>query len=185
MLRPEVCRADPSLVTRPDEPSGQERPVAGVRAAIVAVAVAVFVGAAAVVEATAAGMGWTLRVATLAVLAVGISSMVRIGLAQPLADAALYELRKRISIEAELDELRALDELLVQVDDVLDMCTSEPDVFRTLGRAVTSILPDRENALLVSRPTVANHLGAERGGDNPTESSVRRQKRNPCGLFAP
>jgi diguanylate cyclase (GGDEF)-like protein len=136
-------------VTRPDASSPEDRPVAGVRAAVVAVAVAVFVGAGAVVEAAVAGMGWPLRLATLAVLAVGISSMVRIGLAQPLADAAVWELRRRIAAEAELDELRALDDLLAQVDGVLAMCTSEPDVLRTLGRAVTSILPDRDNALLL------------------------------------
>jgi diguanylate cyclase (GGDEF)-like protein len=135
-------------VTR-DETDRTPSPVGGVRAAIAAITVATFAGAAAVTEAALAGMDWPLRVGTLVVLSVGIGSLVRIGLAQPLADAAVGEQRRRLAVEAELDELRDLDDLLAQVDGVLAMCTSQPDVLRALGRAVTAMLPERDNALLL------------------------------------
>jgi diguanylate cyclase (GGDEF)-like protein len=138
---------------------------------VIALAVATFAGAGAIAEGALAGMSWPLLAATLVVLASGIASMVRVGLMRPLAEVAVAELRRRLAAEATLEEIRSTDGLLAQVDEVLTMATSEADVLRVLGRAVSTLMPERDNSLLISsttEPALAwqAHLNAD-GLDDP------------------
>ena len=121
----------------------------GTGAAIAAVGLATFCGAAVVAEAATLGLGPGLRLATLAVLATGVASLVSAGLVRPLQRSIAHERRLRLAAETAVVHRDELEDVVGRLDSLLATCQRPEQVLDALGRSIHHLLPDRDNQLLL------------------------------------
>lgn len=97
-----------------------------------------------------AGVFTTLLGASL--LSAALTSVSYVGIARPLLRSLVDERTERHRSEAALASARRMVEFAEHLDTAIEVAESEDEVLVVLGRAMSSLLPDRDNYVLLSPP---------------------------------
>lgn len=81
-----------------------------------------------------------------------IAIVAMIGFTRPLHHLLAVERTGRSTIDAELAQARARRGFIEQLDTAIDMADTEDEAIDIVGRALTMLLPDRDNFVLLASP---------------------------------
>lgn len=130
---------------------GAEQEV-GRRTALVATGVIAALAIASVVLAFAPDAPLVSVLVTAAFLGGSLAVVASIGFTRPLLAELHHERAARTALAEELTTARARRGFVEQLDTAIDMADSEDEVLIIVGRALSLLLPDRDNQLLLAPP---------------------------------
>lgn len=122
------------------------------RASLVGTAAIAAFGVAAVVLGFAPSAPLLSVLVTAAFVGGSLSAISYIGFARPLLQQLHAERRGRALLDVELERARSRRHFIEQLDSAIDMADTEDEALDIVGRALTMLLPDRDNAVLLAPP---------------------------------
>ena len=126
--------------------------------------------------ALAGTSSWSVRLLADAGVGVAVALAIQLAIVRPLHHRLVTERFRRAAVEAEVAELRELQHFGARLDAAVSVAGTEPEVLAVIGRAITQLLPQRDNSLLLAPPTETRITWAipttESGLGEPTASGM-------------